>query len=113
MLYSSFPFLNALGIDNEWKIIRGNPEYFECTKNLHNLLQGKKGQFTDEMQVSYVRTLEESANARLIDYSPDVVLVHYPQPLGLSHYLKKERETWLWRCHIDIEEAALEANPGL
>ncbi len=46
MLYSSIPFLNSLGIEDEWKIIRGNKEYFEITKSLHNLLQGRKGTFT-------------------------------------------------------------------
>ncbi|MFH1624977.1 MAG: glycosyltransferase [Pseudomonadota bacterium] len=113
MLYSSIPFLNSLGIENEWKIIHGNKDYFETTKSLHNLLQGKKGTFTPQMKQTYIRNLEDSANANLIDYDPDVILVHDPQPVGLSHYLKKSEETWLWRCHIDIEEEALMANPGL
>jgi len=113
MLYSYIPFLNDLGIETEWKIIHGNKEYFECTKSLHNLLQGMKGSFTSEMNQCYIDNLEDCANANLIDYSPDVVVVHDPQPLGLTHYLKKPEETWLWRCHIDIEEAALQANPGL
>ena len=113
MLYSSIPFLNSLGIDAEWKIIRGNKEYFEVTKNLHNLLQGRKGAFTPEMKQTYLSTLEDPANTNLIDYTPDVVLVHDPQPMGLAHYLKKPEETWLWRCHIDIEGAALSGNPDL
>ncbi len=113
MLYSSIPFLNSLGIEDEWKIIHGNKEYFECTKSLHNLLQGKKGTLTPEMEQCYVNNLEDYANAKRSDYSPDVVLVHDPQPLGLTRYLKKRGETWLWRCHIDIEEEALIANPGL
>ena len=113
MLFSSIPFLNSLGIEAEWKIIHGSKEYFECTKDLHNLLQGKKGTFTTECKRSYVDNLEESANANLIDYTPDVVLVHDPQPMGLTHYLKKPKQTWLWRCHIDIEEEALMANPDL
>ena len=113
MLYSSIPFLNGLGIDAEWKIIRGSNDYFECTKNLHNLLQGRKGSFTSKMRKCYVSTIEESAEANIIDYHPDVVLVHDPQPLGLPHYLKKNAETWLWRCHIDIEEETMRANPGL
>jgi trehalose synthase len=113
MLYSSIPFLNSLGIEAEWKVIRGNKEYFECTKSLHNLLQGMKGTFTSEMKQCYVDNLVESAKANLIDYSPDVVLVHDPQPLGLPHYLKKPNETWLWRCHIDIEETTLRATPDL
>lgn len=40
------------------------------------------------------------------------MIVHDPQPLVLCHYLKKPRETWLWRCHIDIEPA-IRANNGL
>jgi len=113
MLYSFIPFLNMLGIEAEWKIVHGSKEYFECTKSLHNLLQGRKGSFTLEMKRIYFSTLEECANANLIDYNPDVVLVHDPQPVGLIQYLKKPEETWLWRCHIDIEEEALRNNPGL
>jgi trehalose synthase len=113
MLYSSIPFLNSLGIDAEWKVLRGNKEYFECTKSLHNLLQGMNGHFTPEMEKTYFCTLLECANDNLIDYTPDVVIAHDPQPLGLSRYLKKSGETWLWRCHIDIEEAPVEANPAL
>ncbi|MFC2017649.1 glycosyltransferase [Chloroflexota bacterium] len=113
MLFSSVPFLNALGIESEWKIISGNKEYFECTKNLHNLLQGRKGIFTPEMEQCYIQNLEAHANNNLIDYNPDVVLIHDPQPIGLVNYLKKPEETWLWRCHIDIEETVLTANPVL
>ena len=113
MLYSSVPFLNDLSIEDEWKIIRGNKEYFEFTKNLHNMLQGKKGILTSEMKQCYVDNMEECADTNLIDYNPDVVLVHDPQPLGLNHYLQKPEEIWLWRCHIDIEETALRTNSSL
>jgi trehalose synthase len=113
MLYSSIPFLNALGIEAEWKTICGPKEYYESTKSLHNLLQGMKGSFTPEMEQAYFATLETCAATNLIDYSPNVVIVHDPQPLGLTRYLKEAEETWLWRCHIDIEEETMEANPGL
>jgi len=113
MLYSAIPFLNGLGIDAEWKIIHGSKDYFTITKDLHNLLQGRKGSFTKKMRKCYVSTIEECAEANIIDYSPNVVLVHDPQPMGLSHYLKKNAETWLWQCHIDIEEETMRANPGL
>ena len=113
MLYSAIPFLNSLGIGAEWKIIHGNKEYFECTKELHNLLQGKKGLFTPEMEQCYFNNLEEYASINPIDCNPDVVMVHDPQPLGLIRYLKKATETWLWRCHIDIKEETLKKNPNL
>jgi trehalose synthase len=40
-------------------------------------------------------------------------MINDPQPLGLARHLKKPGETWIWRCHIDIEETPLDANPGL
>ncbi|MEJ2739333.1 MAG: glycosyltransferase [Dehalococcoidia bacterium] len=44
------------------------------------------------------------------DYSPDIVMIHDPQPLGMARFFKTKDQTWLWRCHIDIEEAALDGN---
>lgn len=113
MLFSALPMLNSLGIAAEWKIVKGNDDFYECTKNLHNLLQGKEGSFTPEMEQTYFCALEDSAQQNLIDYEPDVVEIHDPQPLGLTRYLKKPGEVWMWRCHIDIEDATLRDNPGL
>jgi len=105
--------MNRLGLEAEWKTIIGNRAYFESTKSLHNLLQGKKGFFTPEMVQTYVSNLKVCASANPIDYKPDVVLVHDPQPLGLVHYLKQPESIWVWRCHIDIDEETLGNNPGL
>ena len=113
MLYSSVPFINMLGLETEWKVISGNDKFFECTKSLHNMLQGMKGSFSPKMEQSYCDTLAESVNGNLIDYHPDVVIVNDPQPLGLANHLRKSGDTWLWRCHIDIEDASLDDNPGL
>ncbi|MFC1865024.1 glycosyltransferase [Chloroflexota bacterium] len=113
MLLRVIPFLNILGIDAEWKVIRGNTDYFECTKGIHNLLQGMDGTFTPEMEEIYLNNLEACGNASLIDYHPDIVTIHDPQPLCLTHYIKKPDEIWLWRCHIDIEEASLKGNGNL
>jgi len=113
MLYSAVPFLNMLGVETEWKVICGSKEYFESTKELHNLLQGKAGSFSPERRQAYICTLEECVRQNLIDYEPDVIDAHDPQPLGLGHYLKKPGQTWLWRCHIDIDGETIEGNPGL
>ncbi len=113
MLFSSIPLLNALGLDTEWKVIRGTREYFECTKGLHNLLQGMKGSFTSDMKECYIHNMEQFASEHVLDNNHDVVLVHDPQPLGLSQYLRKSDQVWFWRCHIDVEESALRANPSL
>ena len=113
MLYSAVPFLNMAGVETEWKVICGSRDYFEATKELHNLLQGKEGHFSLERQETYIRTLEECVRQNLIDYDPDVIDAHDPQPLGLGHYLERPGQTWLWRCHIDIDKETMEDNPGL
>jgi trehalose synthase len=113
MLYSTVPFLNMLGVETEWKVICGTRDYYEATKELHNLLQGKAGTFSPERRQAYLCTLEECARQNLIDYKPDVVDAHDPQPLGLGHYLRKPGATWLWRCHIDMDKETIEGNPGL
>jgi trehalose synthase len=113
MLYSSVPFLNNLGVETEWKVICGNDEFFECTKGLHNLLQGMKGSFTPEMERAYCCTIADCARSDTVDGYSDIIMVNDPQPLGLARHLKKPGETWLWRCHIDIEESPMDANPGL
>ncbi|HUT67089.1 MAG TPA: glycosyltransferase [Dehalococcoidales bacterium] len=113
MLYSSVPFLNNLGVDTEWKVISGNDDFFECTKGLHNLLQGMKGTFSQEMERAYYCTITDCARSEITGNSSDIIMVNDPQPLGLARHLKKSGETWLWRCHIDIEETPMDANPGL
>jgi trehalose synthase len=113
MLYSSVPFLNELGIETEWKVISGNDEFFECTKGLHNLLQGMKGHFTQEMERAYYCTIADCARSDVINADTNIIMVNDPQPLGLARHLKRAGQTWLWRCHIDIEEAPMDDNPGL
>lgn len=113
MLYSAIPFINQLGIENEWKIIKGSREYFECTKGLHNMLQGMEMTLTEGMVETYCNTTALNAGNTLIDNNPHLVLIHDPQPAALSHHLKKPGQTWVWRCHIDIEEKTLDTNPAL
>jgi len=116
MLYSQVPFLNALGLEDEWKVMRGTEPFFRVTKTIHNLLQGKKGILTLDMTRTYYNTLKENADLYskdFRDYEPDIVIVHDPQPLGLARYLKKKGQKWLWRSHIDVDVETLEANPAL
>ena len=116
MLYSQVPFLNDLGVEDEWKVIRGTESFYITTKTIHNLLQGKIGDLTPEMVKIYNRTLEEIAdiyNADCERYQPDIVIVHDPQPMGLARYLKNGKGNWIWRFHIDTEGETIESNPLL
>jgi len=113
MLFSSIPLLDQLGIDVEWMIITGSPEYFETTKTLHNLLQGMPGTLTTSMEQTYLRSIERFAADWSRQCGHEIVLVHDPQPLGVGHYLHAAGQSWLWRCHIDIDEETVRRNPRL
>jgi len=112
MLYSSIPLIDALGIKVEWRVVSGNHEYYEVTKKLHNMLQGMQGSFTPEMEATYRSTLQASCQQSPIEPDVDVVVAHDPQPLGLPCFLAETggKTTWIWRCHLDIEEQALRFN---
>ena len=116
MLLSSIPFLNEIGLDTEWKVIQGTTPFYEVTKCIHNLLQGRGGCFTSEMEKIYFKTLEENNNGNAKSWDADVVIVHDPQPLGLAPGLLERasrQSKWLWRCHIDMDEDTLKANSAL
>lgn len=115
MLYSSIPLIDALGMKVEWRVVCGNHKYYEVTKKLHNMLQGQQGSFTPEMEATYLSTLEASCQQSPLDSDVDVIVAHDPQPLGLPRFLTEDRgkTSWLWRCHLDIEEEGLSANPAL
>ncbi len=113
MLYSAVPFMNELGIEDEWKVVDGPKEYFECTKSLHNMLQGMEMAFEPEMVKTYCNAMANYSGSTLIDGDTDIVIIHDPQPAALGYHLKKPGQSWIWRCHIDIEEEVLEGNPSL
>jgi trehalose synthase len=32
--------MNTMGVETDWRVIQGTPEFFSCTKKIHNGLQG-------------------------------------------------------------------------
>jgi trehalose synthase len=97
------PLQQELGIDVQWKVIRGDEKFFECTKGFHNGLQGKSVLLTDSMLRVYEQTNAENAEAlRSVLEQADVVFIHDPQPLALLKWCPDRRGKWIWRCHIDL-----------
>ncbi|QGR18950.1 glycosyltransferase [Stygiolobus azoricus] len=92
------PLMRELGINTDWKIIRGDPEFFKVTKSFHNSLQNGLGELPQGSFEIYRKWQEINGNELDLDY--DVVFIHDPQPAGLITFRKKGK--WIWRCHIDI-----------
>jgi trehalose synthase len=99
--YTLVPLMQDVGLEVEWRIIRGADEFFAATKTIHNALQGDPQGLTDEQRACFTRFQE--LNAREIEIEEyDFVFVHDPQPVGVIDYLGGGRAKWAWRGHIDF-----------
>lgn len=94
--------MDDLGIDTEWRLIKGNQSFFNITKKFHNSLQGEPRNFSEKQKKIYFDEIER--NSRMMHFKSDLVIIHDPQPLALISFCKK-RQPWVWRCHIDIKNA--------
>ncbi len=102
ILRSEVPLLRDLGLVADWKLITGDEAFFRVTKKIHNGLQGAEPALTPEEQEAYLTN--SIRNAKLLEESYDIVVVHDPQPLALLHFHGKGQARWAWRCHIDTSE---------
>ena len=99
ILSSLTPLMNDVGITTEWLVIDGSPEFFAFTKDIHNGLHGEPiGLTTESMSLHRDVAHANGTQSRLSDY--DVIIVHDPQPLPLVEL--RERQRWIWCCHIDL-----------
>lgn len=110
LLATLVPLLNDTGLVADWQVIRGNDQFFNVTKAMHNALQGMYIDWTPDMFDLWQRT--NQMNAELLDRNYDFVVVHDPQPAGLLHYYtgldgRQKTGYWIWRCHIDTTTAQL------
>lgn len=101
ILNSLIILMNDVGIKTDWRVLHGNPDFFSVTKKFHNALQGEKINLTDLKKKIYYIT--NANNAIFTHLNHDFVIVHDPQPLPIITCYKK-RQSWVWRCHIDISD---------
>ena len=106
MLSSIVPLFNDVGIETDWRIFFGNPDFFSVTKKFHNALQGEHINLTSMKKNLYTET--NASFSLYAHINQDVVIIHDPQPLPLIKFYSK-RQPWIWRCHIDLSNP----NPSL
>ncbi|MEM0165761.1 MAG: glycosyl transferase family 1, partial [Saccharolobus sp.] len=93
------PLMKELGLNVDWKVIKGDDEFFNVTKSFHNALQNGIGNVNENHFKIYEKWQEINLSEIPLDY--DVMFIHDPQPAGLIKF-KKDNNKWIWRCHIDI-----------
>ncbi len=97
------PLKRELGIDAEWEIIQGEKEFYQCTKKMHNSLQGDRDDIPESLLDVYEKTnLRNFDRLRQKLEEADFVFIHDPQPAALLNLCNARKGKWVWRCHIDV-----------
>lgn len=96
------PLMQELDIETHWEVIKGNEQFFQCTKGMHNALQGAQARIPDKLLAAYEQVNRENAEElRASLEQADFVFIHDPQPAPLLQYCPGRKGKWVWRCHID------------
>jgi trehalose synthase len=101
------PLSRELGLEADWEVIEAEPAFFDCSKTMHNGLQGNRVFLSDAALDVYQKTNAENAERlRASLEQADFVFVHDPQPAALLKYCPNRRGKWVWRCHIDASQSS-------
>jgi trehalose synthase len=102
ILHRAIPLLRDLGVQTEWEVIVGNPEFYAAVARLEQSLAGVNGLVT----AATLGAWEEAAghNAAALPLGADVVMVHDLAPVPLVRH-RPPGGRWVWRCHGDLSQA--------
>jgi trehalose synthase len=102
ILSRMLPLLNQLGVDARWSVVKGNEEFFQVTKKMHNALHGKGGPLSTQ-EISLFKETSQK-NIEEMNLSGDILFIHDPQPIALVEKKKEIGKKWVWRCHVDVSQ---------
>ena len=112
ILMSLVPLMVDVGLAAELQVIRGNDEFYQVTKAMHNSLQGMYVDWTPQMREIWLEN--NRRNAKLFDEDYDFVLIHDAQPAAILTSLQEQNGArangkWIWLCHVDLTDAQVQA----
>src|SRR5829696_6408942 len=113
LLHSLISYTRGAGVNAQWCVLRGPPEFFAVTKRLHNLLHGSPGDGAalDESARAIYEVTTDAATAELATLvrPGDIVLLHDPQTAGLTAPVKALGVPVVWRCHVSVNPPSIDA----
>lgn len=102
LLNALVPLSRELGLETSWEVLEGTPEFFACTKLMHNALQGLQVAPDEHALQQYEKVNAGNAERLAAVLSDaDFVFIHDPQPASLIRHFPDRSGHWIWRCHID------------
>ncbi|MBI3657692.1 MAG: glycosyltransferase [Acidobacteria bacterium] len=99
------PLLVELGMTARWDVIKGGEDFYSVTKKFHNALHGGAEEVTPKDFAVYTDTLDMNLTQMTLDQ--DIIFIHDPQPVALVKKRRQTKNTWIWRCHIDLSHPNL------
>ncbi len=102
LLHSMLSYMRGAGLDAQWMVIEGPPEFFALTKRIHNALHGVESEPISPADRDLYETVlfQNACELASLVRAGDVVLLHDPQTVGLVPHLAKLGAHVIWRCHI-------------
>lgn len=100
ILHSMIPLLRDIGLDVHWEVIKGDLNFFNVTKKIHNALQGANLMLSKEEEHTYFEYNRMNSEQTILD--TDIVVVHDNQPAALIQFYPNKKNKWIWRCHVDL-----------
>jgi trehalose synthase len=99
LIRSFVPLQKGVGLDASWYVGREDSDFFGITKEIHNHLQGKKGDLSEEERNIYLEGNKRLAE-ELNKLKADIWIIHDPQFAAVIQS-NGNLHPAIWRCHID------------
>src|SRR5438128_5245331 len=80
MLSSMTLLMNSLGLQTEWRVIQGTPDFFSITKKMHNALQGGEIDLTSIKKEIFEQVIYENSMRNFLDLEFVIELDPKPPP---------------------------------
>ncbi|MBI4495190.1 MAG: glycosyltransferase [Chloroflexi bacterium] len=108
LLHSLVPLLRDLGLEAEWQIARGEPDFGPTARLVDEALHGRRVNWTPAAAERWRQ--HNARNVLDFDDRYDVVVVHGPQLAGLLAALAERGRAaqggqWVWRCQVNANSA--------
>jgi trehalose synthase len=96
ILHRAIPILRDLGVEAEWEVIVGNPDFYAAVARMERGLTGLDGTMTEAALHAWAQAAARNAAALPLD--ADLVMVHDLAPLARA---PPPAPKWVWRCNGD------------
>jgi trehalose synthase len=108
MLQTLLSYGRGVGIDMRWLVTSGDPEFFQITKRIHNVIHcsaGDGGPLGPEEHAHYQKICAQNTQDLIASTKPgDIVILHDPQTAGMVEALQAAGRIIIWRCHIGLDQ---------